>query len=37
MTIRLVDWGWGEEINEVLTAYPGELRTVCPFLKWGSV
>lgn len=33
MTIRLVDSGWGQELESALRANRSDLRIVCPFIK----
>ena len=33
MTFRLVDTGWGEELQRALRADASQLRIVCPFIK----
>lgn len=33
MKVRLIDAGWDKELADAITAYPGELRIICPFIK----
>lgn len=37
MTNRLVDAGWGAELNAALRADTSEFRVICPFIKAGAL
>jgi hypothetical protein len=37
VTLRLVDAGWGAELNGALQADTSALRIICPFIKLGAL